>query len=252
MLTSVTTIIAILVFVFVFESVTIGAFDAKSSLRKGHAATRDLKVASAAATKYEQYGCTSYYNTGYAYRPPNTKYDSFTAETCSEACKDKGFKYFGFECPMTDQVHCQCYKADTIGEKPVEEAICKERVGKDGDKHCTGPAMMDGLSLGGANMGSIYKVGAIDDEKDTTAASKQTDPNYCKLSCDSGSCENYSIQTETKAECDTDSMALGCGACKDKGPSDAILQQARMPMDGFVSLCAGGIQAPDCVDQRAC
>ena len=167
MLTSVTTIIAILVFVFVFESVTIGAFDAKSSLRKGHAATRDLKVASAAATKYEQYGCTSYYNTGYAYRPPNTKYDSFTAETCSEACKDKGFEYFGFECPMTNQVHCQCYKADTIGEKPVEEAVCKERVGKDGDKHCTGPAMMDGLSLGGADMGSIYKVGAIDDEKDT-------------------------------------------------------------------------------------
>ena len=68
---------------------------------------------------------------------------------------------------MHDQVHCQCYKADTIGEKPVEEAVCKERVGKDGDKHCTGPAMMDCLSLGGADMGSIYKVGAIDDEKDT-------------------------------------------------------------------------------------
>ena len=158
MLTSVTTIIAILVFVSVFESVTIGAFDAKSSLRKSHAATRDLKVASAATTKYEQHGCTSYYNTGYAYRPPNTKYDSFTAETCNEACKDKGFKYFGFECPMLDQVHCQCYKADTIGEKPVEDAVCKERVGKDGDKHCTGPAMKDDVSLGGADVGSIYKV----------------------------------------------------------------------------------------------
>ena len=64
--------------------------------------------------------------------------------------------------------------------------------------------------------------------------------NYCKLSCNSGSCENYWIHTETKAECDTESIALGCGTCKDKGPSDAILTKAGMPTEGFVSLCAGG------------
>ena len=84
------------------------------------------------------------------------------------------------------------------------------------------------------------------------SAGEQGDPNYCKLGCDSGSCENYFIQTETKTQCDTESTALGCGACKDKGTSDAILRQARMPTDGFVSLCVGGIQAPDCVDQRPC
>ena len=62
---------------------------------------------------------------------------------------------------------------------------------------------------------------------------------YCKLSCNSGSCENYWFHTETKAECDTESTAIGCGTCKDKGPSDAILTKAGMPTEGFVSLCAG-------------
>ena len=72
-------------------------------------------------------------------------------------------------------------------------------------------------------------------------SAEQDDLNYCKLSCDSGSCDNYWIQTETKAECDTESTALGCGACKDKGTSDAILLwQAHMHRDGFVSLCEGG------------
>ena len=107
---------------------------------------------------FVQHGCTSYYGGTEYYRQPNTKYDSFTAETCNEACKDEGFEYFGFECPMTDEVHCQCYDAVTIGEKPEEEAVCKERVGNGGNKHCTGPAMKDGVSLGGADVGSIYKV----------------------------------------------------------------------------------------------
>ena len=63
---------------------------------------------------------------------------------------------------------------------------------------------------------------------------------YCKLSCNSGSCENYWIQTKTQAECDTESTAIGCGSCKDQGDSAAILEQAGMPTNGFVSLCVGG------------
>jgi len=113
--------------------------------------------------EYEQFGCTSYYNTGASVRPPNTKYDDdgagFTAETCDQACKDQGYSFFGFECPMTNEVHCQCYTAQSVGEdKPLERANCKAEVGRDGDKHCTGPAMINGISLGGADIGSIYKV----------------------------------------------------------------------------------------------
>ena len=63
---------------------------------------------------------------------------------------------------------------------------------------------------------------------------------YCKLSCNSGSCENYWIQTKTQAECDIKSTEIGCGNCKDQGSSTAILAPAGMPTNGFVSLCAGG------------
>lgn len=90
---------------------------------------------------------------GYAFRPPNTEHDGdqFDPDICHNACRDEGYSYFGFECPMTNDVHCQCYTtSESIG--PMEDANCKERVGNDGDKHCTGPAMMMGMSLGGADM----------------------------------------------------------------------------------------------------
>jgi len=63
---------------------------------------------------------------------------------------------------------------------------------------------------------------------------------YCKLNCNSGSCENYWIQTNTQAECNTESTAIGCGNCKNQVDSTAILEKAGMPTNGFVSLCAGG------------
>ena len=87
----------------------------------------------------------------------------------------------------------------------------------------------------------------------------QGDPYICKLSCYSGSCENYWFQAETKAECDTASTVRGCGGCKDKGASNTLVQKDRKPVltDGFVSLCVGGLVSfpkpiPDCVDQRLC
>ena len=70
---------------------------------------------------------------------------------------------------------------------------------------------------------------------------------YCKLNDDSGSSENYWIQTESKEKCDSESTALGCGTCKEKGSSHTILDQAGMHDDrdkkitkGFVSYCRGG------------
>jgi hypothetical protein len=112
--------------------------------------------------EYEQLGCTSYYGHRFDRRAANVKYqegdgEGFEPGQCNDACLDMGYKYFGFECPMNRQVHCQCYSADKI-DNEVERANCKAKVGKDGDKHCTGPAVINGISTGGADIGSIYKV----------------------------------------------------------------------------------------------
>jgi len=186
-------------------------------------------------TKFVQHGCTSYYNTGYALRPPDIPYsDGYDMATrCSDACDETGFEYFGFECPMADRVHCQCYRpTKTGGTKPVEAADCHDRVGRDGEKHCTGPAMLDGISLGGADMGSIYKVGAVSMDQDVDDNSdydtgkevvpccsswcpvhKEDSPEYCDYCMDHGygpGCEtivrgdfNYNSNDRL---CDADSL----------------------------------------------
>jgi len=148
---------------------------------------------------YVQHGCTTYYNTGWKFRAPNTRYEEFSAETCSEACIEGGYEYFGFECPMSNDVHCQCYTAATIGDKPVEEAVCKDRVGKDGNKHCTGPAMMDGISLGGADMGSIYAVGS----RTTT-----TDQQFATTTTATTASSSYSEEAVQIISQDSDSVTF--------------------------------------------
>jgi len=111
--------------------------------------------------EYVQRGCTEY-NAGSRFdtRPPNTPMQAGNAKTCSEACSKKNYPFFGFECPMkaNNDVHCQCYAGERIGNKPIEEVNCKALVGSGGDKHCTGEAMVDGISMGGADIGSIYEV----------------------------------------------------------------------------------------------
>jgi hypothetical protein len=67
--------------------------------------------------------------------------------------------FFGFECPTQNEVHCQCYTRERFGDKPFETADCNALV--TGDKfHCTGSAVIDGISMGWANIGSIYEVSA--------------------------------------------------------------------------------------------
>merc|ERR1719464_2426098 len=113
--------------------------------------------------EYVQRGCTKY-NAGARYdaRPLNTLLQVGNAETCSAACRHKGFPFFGFECPMGsgrgNKVHCQCYSDARISDKSVENMDCKTLVGGGGDKHCVGSGMIDGLSMGGADIGSIYEV----------------------------------------------------------------------------------------------
>merc|ERR1712238_413932 len=125
--------------------------------------------------EYEQHGCTSYYNTGFEHRPFNSPYlPEFSADKCAEACLAKNYDYFGFECPMTNDVHCQCYSAKFINDKPVKEAECKKRVGEYGNKHCIGPGMKDGFSLGGADIGSIYKCKKGSTSSSTSSTSTAT------------------------------------------------------------------------------
>ena len=55
---------------------------------------------------------------------------------------------FGFEWPMAkNDVHCQSYLGENIGNKPVETINCKALFGDSGDKHCKGSAMIEGISI---------------------------------------------------------------------------------------------------------
>jgi len=111
-------------------------------------------------TQYVQRGCTKY-NSGnrFDFRPPNTPLQPGNAETCSDACREAGYPFFVFECPMSNgEVHCQCYSDERVSDKDVENKNCNEFVGGGGKKHCTGSGMIDGLSMGGADIGSIYEV----------------------------------------------------------------------------------------------
>jgi hypothetical protein len=82
------------------------------------------------------------------------------ARICADACSF--YPFFGFECPTQNEVHCQCYTRERFGDKPVETADCNALV--TGDKfHCTGSAMIDGISMGGADIGSIYEVSSPSD-----------------------------------------------------------------------------------------
>jgi hypothetical protein len=109
--------------------------------------------------EYVQRGCSGYNGAGrFDTRPPNTPMKIGNAKTCAEACAKENYPFFGFECPMTNDVHCQCYAGENIGNKPVETIDCKALVGDGGDKHCTGSAMINGISMGGADIGSIYEV----------------------------------------------------------------------------------------------
>ncbi|MGK3734654.1 MAG: hypothetical protein ACI90V_001492 [Bacillariaceae sp.] len=46
-----------------------------------------------------------------------------------------------------NDVHCQSYLGENIGNKPVETINCKALFGDSGDKHCKGSAMIEGISI---------------------------------------------------------------------------------------------------------
>mmetsp|Transcript_39589 Transcript_39589/g.99530 ORF Transcript_39589/g.99530 Transcript_39589/m.99530 type:complete len:593 (-) Transcript_39589:168-1946(-) len=80
------------------------------------------------------------------------------AVQCSNLCASKGYAYFGLECPMGSEVHCQCNNELTGSSK--SDAFCEGA----GDPlvhshaHCVGPYVKDGFRFGDHSVGSAYSV----------------------------------------------------------------------------------------------
>lgn len=80
---------------------------------------------------------------------------------CARKCKEKGYKFFGLECPR-QTVHCQCANS-LIGSVPVSNSQCTIKRGSAGwasrrraKTHCVGPFKAGQYSLGSHGVGSVY------------------------------------------------------------------------------------------------
>ena len=71
---------------------------------------------------------------------------------CAKKCKDRGYKYFGLECPRAT-VHCQCART-LSGSRKLSSTQCdRKNVGR---SHCVGPYKQGGYMLGSHGTGSVY------------------------------------------------------------------------------------------------
>ena len=73
-------------------------------------------------------------------------------ESCRDQCHAGGYPYFGLECPMTTQVHCQCASQLSTSTKKNEDICNGGRV----VGHCVGPFVIGGYLLGSHSFGSVY------------------------------------------------------------------------------------------------
>ena len=87
-------------------------------------------------------------------------YSAAGAVECFERCARLGFTHGGLECPMIDQVTCQCATMgpadppDVLGAvDPVDGTTtqCDNAVG-----HCSAPAFQWGYRFGGNGRASVY------------------------------------------------------------------------------------------------
>ena len=89
-------------------------------------------------------------------------------ESCRDQCTNGGFKYWGTECPMTSQVHCQCSNAASLAATGTSVSDAECNTDKHSPKHhCIGPFSAGPYGLGAANVGTVYST-----KSDTTAAGK--------------------------------------------------------------------------------
>lgn len=76
------------------------------------------------------------------------------AEECKRNCGRAGYSYFGLECPMGSEVHCQC--SDYLGGQVVDQRFC-EGQGISSHNHCVGPYVQGRYRFGDAWVGSAYR-----------------------------------------------------------------------------------------------
>jgi hypothetical protein len=79
------------------------------------------------------------------------------AESCRDQCNAGGYMYYGLECPMGDDVHCQCHGDSSLGEAKGDE-YC-EGTGVPlvhAHNHCSGPYIAEGYRFGDYTVGSVY------------------------------------------------------------------------------------------------
>jgi len=111
-----------------------------------------------------QRGCTLFEPRGNGYTRMNFRFpnrlplEKGNAETCSNMCSERGFPFFGFECPNQEGVLCQCYTDARVGRNLPAVLDCKSFVDTEFPHTCTESGMVDGISMGGAWIGSIYEV----------------------------------------------------------------------------------------------
>merc|ERR1719321_2446657 len=79
------------------------------------------------------------------------------AEKCGTMCSSRGYAYFGLECPMGNQVHCQCSNGMGGQRKGNEYCAGKGNPLVHPHAHCRGPYNVDGYLFGDYVVSSIYK-----------------------------------------------------------------------------------------------
>jgi len=172
-------------------------------------------AAAAQTQKYAYVGCYSDSPAG-QYRPPDVPTTIEGVQQCRDACADKGYKYFGFECPHGDQVHCEC--ATGTGHQNIDQQKCKEFNVNSGG-HCSGPFEASGsigeYVMGAGDIGSLYEVEAT--------APAPPPPATWKCECQSGfhciaGCDNFTGHTCAPIWTTTTTTTLYQGFIVARGP----------------------------------
>jgi len=93
------------------------------------------------------------------HRQPNTDTTDAGSEQCRQVCKDKGYMYFGFECPSTSskKTECACGNKADFEQQTIPDERCAGQ-GVAGHNHCRGPHERDGWLFGHGWTRSIYLV----------------------------------------------------------------------------------------------
>jgi len=114
-----------------------------------------VKKAFKHAGKYKYKQCL-HYPRGWARPNGNVPISAGGVDKCNSICGSRGYRYFGLECPMGSQVHCQC--SNGLQGNPSPVSVCQGQRPGHSHNHCRGAYEKDGYLFGDAHVGSAYEV----------------------------------------------------------------------------------------------